>query len=212
MVFKALTEGAPAPDSARGAMENNVCVAESLWKLGPTIGGQRMRIFPADDASKAVVVKAEARKTPWLAGGLAYTYNSKYVKLSSATSQAAAKVDSIVAGPSFTPMVGVNTPLRTAWSYVRVSLNADPRHLDTDWFAGISLPQLHYGIIAEDTEVDLQFIVHLERRSIATNSDICFASPANCRKEVHVRPVGVGLAVQFNTANFVGAVTALLFK
>ena len=216
VAFKAAGDAAATPDSARGRWNDTRCVAETHWKLGPTVGDQYLRASVGTDAAKQAIFHASARNIPWIAAGLTWTYVSGYNRLAtttqdlevvskSATAETTFKttrstksVDVSSATGVFAPTLGVNTPLFTSWPRVRMSLAADVQHVTTDWFAGFSLPQLWDNIFNEDIAIDLQLVTHVSRREILLNPTECAADQKMCRIDKKARPVGVGLAVQVN--------------
>ena len=171
-----------------------------------------------------------SRKEPWLAAGLALTKTSRYrhLAVSSQTIQvvtksASAETTFTVPRPSgkleelggrvgFTPTLGINTPLFTSWRRARVSISADAQHLTTDWFAGLSLPQLRHSVWSEEMGVDLQLVAHVSRRDVVTNAEACASNIATCVSETRTSYVGYGLAAQLNASSALAAIVGLFPK
>jgi hypothetical protein len=231
VAFKASGDGVAIPDSVPAQWEKNQCVADARWKLGSVVGDQYMAAHVrGSDQPPPPLFHAKARNTPWLAAGLAWTYVTGYTRLSTTTQQlqivtgsAAAEttqtipvkkasVQTTAAASAFAPTLGVNTPIMTSLPWLRASLSADVQNVSTDWFAGVSIPQLWDNIYNEDIGVDLQLVMHISRRDVVTNASDCSANQASCSIKTKTRPVGVGLIAQVNAGSLLTAIMSFFPK
>lgn len=232
--FRAIgSEAEVSPDSVHGTSHSGVCTAAARWRLGKVVGDQYLRAFLSDHSDMPLIMHAGARATPWLAAGLAVTYDwaqFEQVKstvqnvqvttksadgntsMTTTNSVTTSKPDSVKRGVTFSPLIGINTPILTAWHNVRGSVSADARKLSTDWFAGLSLTQFRNGIYNEDIGVDLQAILHLGRRDILVNATECAMDGTTCKTQSHTRLLGAGLVVQLNASSFLTTFTGLFSK
>jgi hypothetical protein len=208
-----------APDTARAEFDLNQCVARTRWKLAPNGGVQVLRAGVIGSTAPPIIVRAKARKEPWLAAGLALTYDTGFngvdsIKAEAATATAPATAATTKGNHSdahigFAPTIGVNTPLLTRWAPLRVSASADVQHVKTDWYVGFSIPQLYDGLWHEDMGVDLQLVAHIGKRAVVEDSTTCATT---CKTEDHTRVVGVALNVQLNATVLWTALATLFPK
>jgi hypothetical protein len=229
VTFKALGEEAvAAPDTARGFLKGNDCLARGFWKLGKTVGDQMLRVTLVGDNDHPITVVSHARATPWLAAGLAVGWLPQFVGVKSTSQSLQIVTKSAAAETTFTatksvskpetsarlqlhPIIGINTPIKTSWQSIRWSVAADAQHLTTDWFTGLSLTQLGPKIYNEDVGVDLHLMIHVARREVLNDASACLADPSNCN--THVRAlVGAALALELNANNLLSTFTGLFSK
>ena len=211
--FKAYGENAAAtPDSVQAQWGANGCVAQSNWKLASIVGRQSLRAQLAEDPTVQRIFRATARKTPWLAIGLGLTHASGFVGVkkiprdSTKDAPLISAPDNVRRGALFSPILGVNFPVATSADWLRFSLAADLKHVDTDWFGGISLLQLTNRLAHEDLGIDLQFVLHASRRAVLIDVPGCQIDPKKCDTRSETGIVGVGLAFE---ADATGALSGI---
>lgn len=225
-------------DTVRGYWKSGECSASTRWKLGPSAGIQTVRAVVVDKPDAYATFTAKAHTLPWIGVGLAYSRPVGYEtilstagtavrvkrKIANAGSADSSEIsydsipskkglNSVPRSAAFTPIIGVNSPLFLGqnWSRLRFSLSADARHLDRDWFVGVSVPQALRGLVNQGNGVDLQIVAHISRQELADGKD-CGPNMTDCRINPQVRFASLGAMIQVNTTSILGAILAALPK
>jgi hypothetical protein len=240
VAFKDAGGGAVTNDTVRAqwrpVRRGPACTAGTRWKLGPVVGEQVLRASVVGRPDVAETLRGRAHAAPWIAAGLAVSFPGTYQRLAVAdrvvrvtqtdtltktqTATDRTEKDSTVRRvahtTAFTPTVGINfTPaLVPVLNALRVSVSADARHLDRDWFVGVSVPRLFDGLTQEAVGADVHLVAHLSRRDDAVVGAGCAARPiANCAAaNKGVELLSVGVLFQVNTVSLLTTLLAGLGK
>jgi hypothetical protein len=110
----------------------------------------------------------------------------------------------------FTPVVGVDFPLRARWTGVRTSVGASLVNPTSHWFAGISLPQM-WERGHEALPLDLQLVVSASRRTRVRRPDACeFSDGEACGTWDRFRIEGLGLMGTFDGSGLISSLIGAL--
>lgn len=227
VLFRQTSSGAVTPDKGYGSWvkrpyqvnggPSDMCIARARWTLGEQVGEHHLLASLSVDSTKSVEFTARARALPRLIAGLALSQVSGYYKLSESSQKItvtrqtpAGKIsfDSTVSTTALTkirpewkfmPTLGVDWPLKTNWSNVRVSLSTSLTDARNDWYTGFSILQAFQGYLHEGVGYDVQGIVHWSRRRLVDDAASCATNVGACKVETRTRPVGVGILVTLNT-------------
>lgn len=237
VVFRAVAEGSSVPDTVRGELHEGACVATTRWKLGPTIGQQRLRAVLIGGGSYDF--EANAHPAPFVASGVAFTWGqvgydikttqlrverkTRIIKATNGTDSLQIAFDDTIPTPRFDrynpglqvrALVGLNFPIweGRVGSRIRLIAAVDPAAPRTDWFLGASMPSLIQKFGYEALGMDLQFGVHLAKRERLKNLDACRTDDAKCEVDNDVEFLGVSAIFVMNTNTLFSAITAALSK
>jgi hypothetical protein len=216
IVFKAIGDGTNSPDSARAAYYDAVgaaaagypagagCYANSWWKLGTTVGDQHLRA--STDGATPVTFTAHARALPWLAVGLVLSRMGGYDSVVFDSSAMKKRVVGAGHTGTFTPLFAINFPPYYKWEHIRASIGASLTHPDRDWFAGLSILQMGFGLNSEALGMDAQVGWHFSKKSVARDAVGCTATGACDVKTVLTG--GPAVVIQANGSSLLSTLLA----
>jgi|GEM_PF-6783231 len=209
-------DGTVSPDSVRGVMEGNACVATTWWTLGSNIGRQHLRAVLADERSKTLTMTAIGRGLPRLGGGLAliHDYRSfRVLKDSTAGDSTRTTVSKVGSEWRTDPLIVSDFPVVPSARWLRGVLGVALKSPDRDFYVGISALQPFVGVTREGVAYDLQFVMHAGRRKVVRNSS-CIADMVfdDCQeKDKFLLPMGFGF-VGFVDGSTLTSLLGTLFK
>ncbi len=200
------------------------CVAIGRWKPGKDIGEHYMRAGLVGDPRNAVEFRARMRALPRLIAGIGMTREpgraetkttDSTFKVTRVTASGSVVFDSVKRAVTLnqlsrqsvlTPTIGVDWPLKLSWPNIRTSVSVAIKNATTDWFVGLSVPQLVQGYVFEGAGIDLHAVLHVTRRSFVGDVNMCSSAPATCISSNHTQ-YSAGLMLTVDTA-LLGVITS----
>jgi hypothetical protein len=208
VLFKPATgDGTASPDTVRPVLENGACVAATWWTLGKPVGRQHLRASLVNESAKAVSVTAIGRNIPRVGVGIAFvrdTRNYQFVDTSGA-------VLDVEHDTEADPAILVDFPVFPKARWLRGVAGVSLEDPSRDWYAGISLMQLIFGVTRESVGVDLQGVMHAGRRDVlrdrSCDDDEDVSDCAN--KDKLFFPLGFGIMGFVDTTAFISTLTGI---
>jgi hypothetical protein len=231
--------GSVSVDSAYGEPGHGRCSYSTDWRLGSDVGRQVLQV--RNGSAVPLQIQATARRKSTLRVGLAgvlrrgnisnivNTRSSEHIKVQRPGEGGAIleydsvpRADTVKASlkwePEAIPFILLDTPLRPGWEHVRVAVGASALNFRRDFFAGLSVGQLRWGIQPEDVGFDVQFGFLFSRPDRLENPSLCQRDiraasairTVSCKTTSDMRWDGVGLTVSTDAQALVGSIGKLL--
>ena len=193
--------GKPDPESA------GRCIYSTDWRLGPEVGRQVLLARSGSDAP--LTITAISRRRPALRLGLAvavrtvsvaFVENSRVadtIRVHREIQGGHVEYDSVPLArtveirdgwrPEAMPLILLDGPPVLGWNRLRLTVGASAINFKRDFFVGISLLQLRYGVQAEDSGFDVQFGALLSSPERLRNRELCSRDLREDRPEDVIR-------------------------
>jgi hypothetical protein len=236
--------GSVSADSAYGEFQTQggVCMYSTDWRLGNEVG--RQVLLARAGSAPPLEVTAIARRKPALRmglgmalrrGGISTVENSRAgetIRVRRLTPEGYIEYDSVPVGKSVTtspgwqpeaiPLILIDgpAPFLLRHTGVRVSVGASPINVRRDFFVGLGVQQLRYGVQAEDNGFDVQVGALMSRPKRLRNSDLCERDlqaerpkaelDVSCASRESFRFDGIIATVSTDAQSLIGAIGKML--
>ncbi|HEY7767660.1 hypothetical protein [Longimicrobium sp.] len=202
------------------------CFARANWTLGEGPGRRhaRMSLVGGNSGRSSVLYEAYARASPRLIGGIMATRSRSYLgpqagpertiriertlpdgsKASFDTTFATGRDTVKQVDGSWAPaaFVGVSTPIRPKWHRWALTFGVDPRAVDRNWYAGVSVLRIPGGLEVESLPVDIHLLGHWGRVDVLENPKAC-RERGECDTEDDVRWQGLAAMLSVDAGSVI---------